>query len=78
MLDIKVVREDPTAVSAALKLKGYEFPVEPFLELDARRKQADIRAQSLLADRKSASKKSVNWSDRGAVLMKPKRKWLSF
>lgn len=57
MLDIKVVREDPTAVAAALKLKGYDFPVEPFLELDARRKQADIRAQSLLADRKSASKK---------------------
>ena len=57
MLDIKVVREDPTAVATALKLKGYDFPVEPFLELDARRKQADIRAQSLLADRKSASKK---------------------
>ncbi|MDG1012399.1 MAG: serine--tRNA ligase, partial [Luminiphilus sp.] len=57
MLDIKVVREDPTAVAAALKLKGYDFPVEPFLELDARRKQADICAQSLLADRKSASKK---------------------
>ena len=57
MLDIKVVREDPTAIAAALKLKGYDFPVEPFLELDARRKQADIRAQGLLADRKSASKK---------------------
>ena len=57
MLDIKVVREDPTAVAAALKIKGYEFPVEHFLELDARRKQADIRAQSLLADRKLASKK---------------------
>ena len=57
MLDIKVVREDPTAVATALKLKGYDFPVEPFLELDARRKQADIRAQSVLADRKSASKK---------------------
>ena len=57
MLDIKVVRDDPTAVAAALKLKGYEFPAEQFLELDARRKQADIRAQGLLADRKSASKK---------------------
>lgn len=57
MLDIKVVRDDPTAVAAALKLKGYEFPSEQFLELDARRKQADIRAQGLLADRKSASKK---------------------
>jgi seryl-tRNA synthetase len=57
MLDIKVVREDPTAVAAALKIKGYEFPIEHFLELDARRKQADIRAQSLLADRKLASKK---------------------
>ena len=57
MLDIKVVRDDPTAVAAALKLKGYEFPADQFLELDARRKQADIRAQGLLADRKSASKK---------------------
>jgi seryl-tRNA synthetase len=57
MLDIKVVREDPAAVATALKRKGYQFPVEQFLELDARRKQADIRAQGLLADRKSASKK---------------------
>ena len=57
MLDIKVVRQDPEAVSAALARKGFAFPVEDFQQLDTRRKEADVRAQNLLAERKAASKK---------------------
>ena len=57
MLDIKVVRQDPEAVRAALARKGFEFPVEDFQQLDTQRKEADVRAQNLLAERKAASKK---------------------
>lgn len=57
MLDIKLVRDDPAGIAAALGRKNHDFPVQAFSELDARRKAADIRAQNLLAERKSASKK---------------------
>jgi len=57
MLDIKAVRQDPDAVAAALDKRGYRFDVAAFTALDARRKQADIDSQNLLAERKSASKK---------------------
>jgi seryl-tRNA synthetase len=57
MLDIKMVRQDPEAVAAALQKRGFGFDAEAFQILDARRKQADIDSQNLLAERKSASKK---------------------
>lgn len=57
MLDIKAVRQDPEAVAAALDRRGYHFDIPAFKALDARRKQADIDSQNLLAERKSASKK---------------------
>jgi seryl-tRNA synthetase len=57
MLDIKAVRQDPQSVAEALKARGSVFDVEYFSALDARRKQADIESQNLLAERKSASKK---------------------
>ena len=57
MLDIKAVRQDPEAVARALAIRGFGFDVEQFRALDARRKQADVDSQNLLAERKSASKK---------------------
>ena len=57
MLDIKAVRADPEGVAKALAIRGFSFDIEQFKILDARRKQADIDSQSLLAERKSASKK---------------------
>jgi seryl-tRNA synthetase len=57
MLDIKAVRQDPESVALALEARGFVFDVENFRALDARRKQADIESQNLLAERKSASKK---------------------
>ncbi len=57
MLDIKAVRQDPTGVAKALAKRGFTFDVAHFEALDARRKQADIDSQNLLAERKSASKK---------------------
>ncbi len=57
MLDIKVVRQDPQRIATALAARGFSFDVAHFNALDARRKQADIDSQNLLAERKSASKK---------------------
>ena len=57
MLDIKAVRQDPDTVAAALEKRGYTFDIAAFTALDARRKQADVDSQNLLAERKSASKK---------------------
>lgn len=56
MLDLKLVRKDPDAVATLLKKKNHAFPVSQFVDLDAERKQADIRSQELLAERKKASK----------------------
>ncbi|NQX89053.1 MAG: serine--tRNA ligase [Halioglobus sp.] len=57
MLDIKLVRQSPSGVAAALARRGFVFDVAEFQTLDARRKQADIDSQNLLAERKAASKK---------------------
>jgi seryl-tRNA synthetase len=56
MLDIRKVRENPEQVALALKVKGYEFDVNEFVALDAQRKNADVTAQNLQAEKKKASK----------------------
>lgn len=57
MLDIKTVRQDPQVVAGQLARRGFAFDAAAFQALDARRKQADMDSQALLAERKSASKK---------------------
>jgi len=57
MLDIKTVRQDPQGVAGQLARRGFEFDAAAFQALDARRRQADMDSQALLAERKSASKK---------------------
>ena len=57
MLDIKAIRHDPQRIAKALSKRSVLFDVAQFEALDARRKDADVRAQGLLAERKAASKK---------------------
>ncbi len=57
MLDLKLVRQDPERIAKLLKKRHFVFDVAAFTALDLQRKQADIESQSLLADRKQASKK---------------------
>jgi seryl-tRNA synthetase len=57
MLDIKAVRKDPQGIAEQLAKRGFTFDTALFEGLDARRKQADVDSQGLLAERKSASKK---------------------
>jgi seryl-tRNA synthetase len=56
MLDIKAIRQNPDAVVAGLNKRGHTFPLDSFVALDAERKAADVKSQSLLAERKAASK----------------------
>lgn len=57
MLDLKVIRKDPEAIAAQLRKKNFDFDVSVFNDLDEQRKIADTESQSLLAERKQASKK---------------------
>ncbi len=54
MLDLKQVRQDPHAIAEQLKRRGVDFDASAFEALDARRNQADIESQNLLAGRKAA------------------------
>jgi seryl-tRNA synthetase len=72
MLDIKAVRQDPEGVAVALEKRGYSFDVAAFRELDARRKQADVDSQNLLAERKSVSKKIGQLVGQGVPVEKAK------
>lgn len=57
MLDIKVIRQNPQEVAEKLQKKKYHLDIEQFLALDEERKAKDTEYQSLLAERKQASKK---------------------
>jgi len=56
MLDPKYVRANPEEVAALLKKKGYEFPVERFIELENKRKDAQVETETLQNERNTRSK----------------------
>ena len=56
MLNLQLVRKDPEAIARQLARRGVAFDVPAFLALDGRRKQADVRTQSLQAERNAASR----------------------
>lgn len=57
MLDLKYIRNNLDDVVAKLAVKGFAFDRAAFEQLDAARKQADMNAQELQAQRKQTSKK---------------------
>ncbi|MEX2518207.1 MAG: serine--tRNA ligase [Paracoccaceae bacterium] len=56
MHDIRLIREDPAAFDAALKLRGMEPQAESILALDAARRAKISAADAALAERNAASK----------------------
>jgi seryl-tRNA synthetase len=56
MLDIQVLRNDPAAVAARLKTRGYVLDVARFEATEARRKSVQTRTQELQARRNALSK----------------------
>jgi seryl-tRNA synthetase len=74
MLDIRKVRENPEAVAEALKKKGFDFDVAKFVELDAKRKSADVSSQNLQAEKKKASKQIGQFIAQGLSVDEAKAK----
>ena len=58
MLDPHLLRTDPEGVAAALAVRGYRFEADAWRELDARRKELQLRTQDL-QNRKNTSAKSI-------------------
>ena len=58
MLDPQLLRSDPEAVSAKLSARGYDLDAAKWRELDARRKDLQIRTQEL-QNQKNQSAKSI-------------------
>lgn len=56
MLDPRLLRNDPEAVAAALKQRGFDFDAAAYAELDARRKELQTRTEELQAERNRRSK----------------------
>src|ERR1700687_2103685 len=56
MLDIQVLRNDPAAVAARVKTRGYVFDGARFEATEARRKSVQTRTQELQARRNALSK----------------------
>lgn len=56
MLDIRDLRKSGEALQTRLALRGYTLDLDAFNALDAERKDADMRSQSLQAQRKQTAK----------------------
>lgn len=56
MLDAKIVRANPEDVAQLLKKKGFEFPVDQFVELENQRKQLQVDTENLQNERNTRSK----------------------
>jgi seryl-tRNA synthetase len=56
MLDLQLLRNDPAAVAARLKTRGYVLDVARFESTEARRKSVQTRTQELQARRNAVSK----------------------
>ena len=63
MLDLKLIREDPDAVRAALARRGGSYPIDAVLEADARRRAAQARIDELRAERKKGDKRIATLQD---------------
>ena len=56
MLDPKFLRQNLQEVAARLKSRGFALDTDYYLQLEGRRKQADVDSQQLQAERNQASK----------------------
>lgn len=67
MIDIKFIRENPEKVQKAAKDKGIEIDIDQILETDNKRRELDIKVQSLREERNKAAKAASNAVDNEKV-----------
>jgi seryl-tRNA synthetase len=56
MIDIQLLRENPTFVAKALQTRGFHFEINVFMQLEERRKKVQVLTQSLQNERNKRSK----------------------
>lgn len=56
MIDIKILREEPEKVRIGAKNKGFEVDIDHILEIDNKKRELDIKVQSLREERNKAAK----------------------
>ncbi len=56
MLDNKQLRDDPEGIARRLQIKGFDFPLAEYRELEAQRRELQTRTEALQSERKSRSK----------------------
>lgn len=56
MLDPKLIRTDLNSVASQLKLRGYDFDISSYEDLESERKQCQVRTEKLQNERNSKSK----------------------
>ena len=57
MLDIKALRQDPEAIAATLRKKGYTLDIDTFKDLESRRKSTQVASEERQAAKKKLSKR---------------------
>lgn len=55
MLDIKLIRENPEKINELLKRRSHELSIDNVLELDKERRELQVKADNLRAERKKLS-----------------------
>jgi len=70
MLDPQLLRTDPDAVAARLADRGYDFDADAWRDMDARRKELQVRTQEL-QNRKNQSAKSIGEAKRRGEDIQP-------
>jgi len=70
MLDPQLLRSDPESVAARLAARGYEFDVDGWRAMDAKRKDLQLRMQEL-QNRKNQSAKSIGEAKRRGEAIQP-------
>lgn len=56
MIDIKLLRENPDKVREAIRNKGFDLDLDQIIELDSKKRELDIKVQSLREERNKAAK----------------------
>lgn len=70
MLDPQLLRTDPDSVAARLADRGYDFDADAWRDMDARRKELQVRTQEL-QNRKNQSAKSIGEAKRRGEDIQP-------
>ncbi len=56
MLDVKLIRENPDKVRKGIKDKGFNIDIDHILEIDSKKRELDVKVQSLREERNKAAK----------------------